>query len=478
VGRRLIAAIALFALVLPATIRADQRLVLAARNQDSATLRSLLTEKGIDVNTVAPDGATALLWAAQWDDVKSVRALIAAGADVNLANQYGVTPLHMAATNGSLEMVQALLNAGATPSLAALSGETPLMIAAKTGRLGPVQALLAKGASPHTRDTYREQTALMWATSEGHHEVMDALIAAGAEVSARSRTGFTPIMFAARNGDIPAMKRLIEHGARVDEAMSDGTTVLHVAVVRGRIDAAEFLLDRGADANATGPGYAPLHWAAGTWETYMTKDYPFADGEWGHLGGLATPLKLRLVKDLLSHGADVNARLRKSPPKFGWSFNMVPGSRQANYEGATPFLLAAMGGEPEVMRLLTASGADPLAATTRTHATPLMMAAGLGTMEEETSIPPARRIEAAALCLELGAPIDAQDNIGWAAIHAAAFDGIDPMVSFLISRGANLSIRTNRGQTPLSVAEGTYNYDNVYVHESAAKILRAVGAPK
>src|SRR5262249_39720750 len=153
-------------------------------------------------------------------------------------------------------------------------------------------------------------------------------------------------------------------------------------------------------------------------------------------------------------------------------------SRQANYEGATPFLLAAMAGEPEVMRLLLASGADPSAMTTKTRATPLMLAAGLGTMEEETSIPPARRIEAAALCLDLGVPIDAQDVIGWSAIHGAAFNGIDPMVSFLVGRGANLNVRTNGGQTPLSVAEGAYNYANLYVHESAAKILRAAGAPK
>jgi hypothetical protein len=52
------------------------------------------------------------------------------------------------------------------------------------------------------------------------------------------------------------------------------------------------------------------------------------------------------------------------------------------------------------------------------------------------------------------------------------------VLSFLIKRGANLGLKTDRGQTPLSVAEGIYLTTNRYVHEPAAKILRAAGAPK
>jgi ankyrin repeat protein len=213
----------------------------------------------------------------------------------------------------------------------------------------------------------------------------------------------------------------------------------------------------------------------------MTKDYPTAEGEWANLGGLPTPQRVRLVTALLNHGADVHARLSKLPPRFGWSFNMMllaPG----NVVSATPFLLAAMGAEVDVMRLLVARGADPKALiankTPANNTTALMLAAGIGTPEEESNVPHARRIAAAELCLELGVPIDAQNDAGWAAVHVTAAGGLDEVLKFLIKRGANLALKTERGQTPLSVAEGIYLTTNRYVHEGAAKILRAAGAPK
>ena len=39
------------------------------------------------------------------------------------------------------------------------------------------------------------QTALMWAAAEGHVEVIDALIKAGADFRSPLPSGFTPLMF-------------------------------------------------------------------------------------------------------------------------------------------------------------------------------------------------------------------------------------------------------------------------------------------
>ena len=43
----------------------------------------------------------------------------------------------------------------------------------------------------------------MWAAADGHLEVVDALIAAGADVNARLRSGFTALFFAVREGEAP-----------------------------------------------------------------------------------------------------------------------------------------------------------------------------------------------------------------------------------------------------------------------------------
>ncbi|MGH9720885.1 MAG: ankyrin repeat domain-containing protein, partial [Bryobacteraceae bacterium] len=67
-------------------------LVDAARNGDNGALRALLQKKA-DVHAAEADGATALHWASDRDDVESAGLLIGAGANVNAANDLGVTPL-------------------------------------------------------------------------------------------------------------------------------------------------------------------------------------------------------------------------------------------------------------------------------------------------------------------------------------------------------------------------------------------------
>src|SRR6187431_1576512 len=100
---------------------ADRRLVDAVKNQDKAAARTLLNQR-VDVNAAEPDGATALHWAAHWDDVETANLLIRAGARVNAANDHGVTPLSLACLNGNAAIVARLLEAGADPNGARATG--------------------------------------------------------------------------------------------------------------------------------------------------------------------------------------------------------------------------------------------------------------------------------------------------------------------------------------------------------------------
>ena len=101
---------------------ADHRLAQAAKNKDKAAIRLLLRQK-LDVNAPQADGATALHWAAHWDDVETVDLLIERGASVNVANDYGATPLWVACADRHPATVQKLLAAGANPNAGAV-GET------------------------------------------------------------------------------------------------------------------------------------------------------------------------------------------------------------------------------------------------------------------------------------------------------------------------------------------------------------------
>src|ERR1700746_3151385 len=86
----------------------------AAQKRARALIETLLVQHA-DVNVPQPDGATALAWAAHWDDLDTADLLIDAGARANAANDYGITPLALACSNGSAPMVDRLVKAGADP---------------------------------------------------------------------------------------------------------------------------------------------------------------------------------------------------------------------------------------------------------------------------------------------------------------------------------------------------------------------------
>jgi ankyrin repeat protein len=76
----------------------------AAQQRDWQTVRALAGRKA-DVNAAQPDGTTALQWAAHWNDLDAVKALLSSGANPKLANRYGVTPLSEAAASGNAPMI-------------------------------------------------------------------------------------------------------------------------------------------------------------------------------------------------------------------------------------------------------------------------------------------------------------------------------------------------------------------------------------
>ena len=445
-----------------ATAAEDVRLPEAAKQRDVTAVRTLLRQQ-VNVNAPMPDGATAIHWAAQWDDLETADLLLIAHADVNVADVYGVTPLSLACTNGSAAMVGRLLRAGANPNAALPSGETPLMTAARTGKVEAVRALLERGAQIQATEAGRGQTAIMWAAAEGNTEVVKLLIEKGADVKARSRSGFSPILFAAQRGDLPTTQALLVAGATVNDAATNGMTPLVLAIATDHIEYARFLLGKGADPNL-GPGYTALHLTA-------AEEGPVdgAEGEEGGGGGggsLWGPAKQDFIKLLLAKGADVNARATRAPKGQGTV-------------GATPFFLAAWAADPVTMRLLMANGADPNIATPQ-GTTPLMVAAGVLRSAGGPNVAEGRALEAVKICVEAGNDVNAANTShGDTALHGAAYRGMHGgalIAQYLLDKGAKVNVVNKREWTPYMLAEGLYFSTYNTMNLVTADVLKKAGA--
>jgi uncharacterized protein len=475
-------------------------LIQAVQRHDRVAVNALL-DRGTDVNAAHGDGSTALHIAATNDDLPMIELLLDAGAAPDAATRFQVRPLELASSNGNRAAVERLLAAGADPNAVSREGQTPLMTAARSGRVAAVEALLAHGARVDAVEAWRGQTALMWAAGEGHVDVLRALIAAGANVSASSKSHFTPLLFAVRNAQIEAMRVLLEHGANVNDVTGDGTSALNVAIVNAFYEAASVLLAHGADPNLPDARTSPLHTIA-----WLRKPGSTGDAGVGDLPP-AAPLptgsvtSLELVKQLLAHGANPNARVDWEEMRFdtvgGTTRNppgLVLGRHLLTYNGATAFYVAAKNGDAELMRVLAAGGADP-SITNRFGVTPLMVAAGLDTWEGETPGPftgvsEAERLKAVQAAHELGNDINAVADFGdyemtgdpsytllyyphniqelldlgtgdprWSgstALHGAIISNQPSIVQYLVDHGAKLDAKTESGWTPLMMARGVF----------------------
>jgi ankyrin repeat protein len=421
----------------------DSRLVDAAKNQDAKAVRTLLSLK-VDVNARSSDGSSALLWLAHWNDLDTAQLVLKAGADANAANDFRMTPLSQACTNASAEFVRLLLKSGANPNLAIATGETPLMTCAKTGNPDAVRALVESDATVNATEPSQSQTAIMWAAAERHPNVVSALIAAHADLKAHTKQGFTPIHFAARVGDLESVKLLLAAGVDANLLTApNGFTPLLIATMRAQVDLATFLLDHGADPNIEAAGMTPLHWASTTWEGFASNPvYGFEDPMSGIPDRQA---KLRLVKALLAHGANVNARMTARQPSFATGY--VDGV------GATAFLLAASVDDVEMMHLLLDAGADPKIATA-TKATSIMAATGLNHGIGESLVTEEQARDAVKLLLELGVDPKGETTFGENALFGPAYRGWNTLLAQIIDLGVNVNAVSKAGVTPFRAANG------------------------
>jgi len=155
---------------------------------------------------------------------------------------------------------------------------------AKAGDLGKVRGLLADNFLLASQRLPNGESPLMAALYRGHHDVVEAIIDAGAEidvfaaaatgrledlrraltestVNAYAYDGWTPLHLAAFFGHVAAAQLLLDAGANVHALSTNSlqNTPLHAATAGKHSDVALLLLDRGADPlKADAGGYTAL----------------------------------------------------------------------------------------------------------------------------------------------------------------------------------------------------------------------------
>lgn len=324
------------------------------------------------VATAAP--ADSLPEVVQAGDQQRIDDLLTAGADVDAVHPsyYQATALMIAAGKNQADLVARLLAAGADPDRRDKNGDTALNWAVHSGHFQAARLLIEAGADP-TLSGHGD--ALQIALRRGHEELVQTL---SLHMDARTRPNGrdTRLMLAVYQDDSGAVGAALAAGADVDARDDVDRPLVHVCARLGLGEALAALLEAGAAVDARDHnGFTALMVAA-------------REG------------KAPLVTQLLAAGASVNARA------------------EAQGLALTPLHLAAIGGDPEIIRTLAAAGAD-LDAPDSDGAVPALWA-----LSEQ-------HLEAVVTLLDLGADPEAAHKDGDSVASIARRFQIKPVLEKL-----------------------------------------------
>jgi ankyrin repeat protein len=287
-------AVATFPFLPSAQEQRDQHLIDSVRSRDAAAAGRLIAE-GANPNIhdyyhrpVFRPGVSLLAIAAAQDDLPTLIVLLEHGADVNAksdpvaweASRRGTrllrdntaiddsevylgrtTPLMEAIHYDNLAAVRLLLKQGASVNVTNEGGATPLMLAAHDGRPTAAQLLIAAGASVNGQD-HQGDTPLTEAIRSGNPRIVQMLLAHGAVTAVNTDpTALFPLSIGPANPISLALSQLFQKGLLYDinAPNAAGRTLLMAAIDSGRLDLVRFLVAHGADVNARyTPGNTPL----------------------------------------------------------------------------------------------------------------------------------------------------------------------------------------------------------------------------
>lgn len=156
---------------------------------------------------------------------------------------------------------------------------TALWAASTGGHLDIVEYLVAHGANVN-KPTLTQSTPLRGASFHGHIKVMEFLLHRGADINTPNCIGQSPLCIAAMRGQLDAVKFLVNKGADKHQKTINGYSVVHLAATKGRVEIVTFLLSSGISplflqAQPFNNDYipCPLFLAASTGQRRMVEEF-------------------------------------------------------------------------------------------------------------------------------------------------------------------------------------------------------------
>ena len=488
---------------------------------DNAEIAELLLQADADPNIANQYGVSPLFLACKNRNAAMAELLLKNGAKSKTKLWSGETPLMSAAKTGVNDLVLTLLKHGAdVNSKEPRRNQTALMWAIAFKHPETAKLLIEHGADVNAKTKMLDEK-FKPVVLEGYT----------ANVLGTPQGGFTPLMFASRTNDLETVKLLLSHKAKLDSVSVDEGTALVIAAAGGNEEIALYLLQQGANPNLTDAnGMTPLHYAmrdglkvlhnmrtnfakqvCGYASDSRCKVYSSLTAEELKLlddpkfglyivepkGNPNDPLYGKnmhaLAKGLLDAGADPDVAMLYPPPRL--RMERLP---YFNLTGVTPFMLAVAALDMDAMEMLLQTEVDPLVSTKANlavfpkqtknfsddnqfqgNATSLMVAAGMGRNNDYSPEEEEKALSVVKRLLEFGANVNETNEVGWTALHAAAFLGADKIVKHLVENGAAIDIQNGCGLTPLSLAVGRNQKGLIrrtVPHMTTAKLLLELGA--
>jgi hypothetical protein len=132
-----------------------------------------------------------------------------------------------------------------------------LIAAAKANNAGLVGELIGRGGNVNTKDAIQD-SAFLYAGAEGFNEVLQLVLAAGADVASTNRYGGTALIPASEHGHVETVRILLAAGVPVNHVNNLGWTAMQEAILLNsggprQQDVVRQLLDAGGDPTIRDP---------------------------------------------------------------------------------------------------------------------------------------------------------------------------------------------------------------------------------